>query len=125
MSWAALADATQLLLGNAHSKPLTLAHWRTLGVLVGCGSLPRLETLGIVGDDNGDEGVVSLADGLRRGGLPSLRYLALINAQIGPQGGTALAPTLTKRALPSLKGLVLAGTSIGDEGVASLVAQPT
>ena len=154
MSCAALADATQLLLGaNYDNLPLTLAHWRTLGMLVGCGSLPKLQLLDIITDNNGDEGVASLADGLRRGRLPSLRRLALFNAQIGPQGATALAPALTKRALPSLKSLSLhnnplgdAGlaallpalrqlpplrslrlinTNIGDEGVASLVAQPT
>jgi len=153
MSCAALADAVYLELGRHSNKPLTLAHWRTLGMLVGCGSLPRLEGLAIFRDDNGDEGVVSLADGLRRGRLPSLRALVLDNIQIGPQAATALAPALTKRALPSLNGLGLSGsplgnaglaallhalrqlpplkmfglsgTSIGDEGVASLVAQPT
>ena len=61
-------------------------------MLVGCGSLPRLENLGIIGDDNGGEGVVSLADGLRRGRLPSLQILLLIDAQLGPPGATALAP---------------------------------
>ncbi len=153
MSCAALADATGLVLGDECDKPLTLAHWRTLGMLVGCGSLPRLRDLGIIGDENGGEGVVSLADGLRRGRLPSLQGLALANAHIGPQGATTLAPALTKRALPSLerlalydnplgdaglaallpalrrlpplKELHLVDTSIGDEGVASLVAQPT
>ena len=153
MSCAALADATQLLLGNKQYKPLTLAHWRTLGMLVGCGSLPKVVNLAIFTDDNGDEGVASLADGLRRGRLPSLQLLFLNDAQIGPQGATALAPALTKRALPSLdwlglngnplgdaglaallpalrrlpalKWLLLDQTSIGDEGVASLVAQPT
>ena len=89
LSCAALADATTLLLG-AYNKPLTLAHWRTLGMLVGCGSLPKLQLLGIVRDNNGDEGVASLADGLRRGRLPSLRVLGLSSAQIGPQGATAL-----------------------------------
>jgi len=153
MSCAALADAVYLELGRHSNKPLTLAHWRTLGMLVGCGSLPRLEGLAIFRDDNGDEGVVSLADGLRRGRLPSLQVLSLWDAQIGPQGATALASALTKRALPSLEFLSLGGnplgdaglaallpalrqlpslkmlyleqTNIGDEGVASLVAQPT
>ena len=89
-------------------------------MLVGCGSLPRLETLGIVSDDNGDEGVVSLADGLRRGRLPSLRVLGLSSAQIGPQGATALASALTKRALPSLNNLNLGNNQIGDAGLAAL-----
>ena len=100
LSCAALADATELGLGLTFNRPLTLAHWRTLGMLVGCGSLPRLGRLGVFGADNGDEGVTALADGLRRGRLPSLQILRLTNAQIGPQGATALAPALTKRALP-------------------------
>ena len=114
MSCAALADATMLELGAHFNEPLTLAHWRTLGMLVGCGSLPRLQVLVIVRDDNGGEGVVSLADGLRRGRLPSLHILTLAFAQIGPQGATALAPALTKRALPSLERLDLFGSPLGD-----------
>ena len=102
MSLAQLRDHHELFLGDFYDRPITLAHWRTLGMLVGCGSLPRLAYLAILRDDNGDEGVVSLADGLRRGRLPSLQRLYLVDAQIGPQGATALAPTLTKRALPSL-----------------------
>ena len=39
MSCAALAAATELGAGANYDKPLTLAHWRTLGMLVGCGSL--------------------------------------------------------------------------------------
>ena len=153
ISCAALADAVELQLGLHFNQPLTLAHWRTLGMLVGCGSLPMLDTLVIIRDENGDEAMASLADGLRRGRLPSLHFLALVDTQIGPQGATALAPDLTKRALPSLEHLVLganplgdaglaallpalrrlpplkhldlAEINIGDEGVASLVAQPT
>ena len=99
-SCAQLRAATHLYLGAGWGKPLTLAHWRTLGTLARCGSLPALQGLFVIGSDNGDEGVALLADGLRRGSLPSLRVLALINAQIGPQGATALAPALTKRAVP-------------------------
>ena len=152
-SCAALADATWLRLGGHYGKPLSLARWRTLGMLVGCGSLPNLVRLRISNDNNSGEGVVSLADGLSRGRLPSLQLLALTKSQIGPQGAAALAPALTKRALPSLemlalddnplgdaglaallpglrqlptlKGLCLNKTNIGDEGVASLVAQRT
>ena len=120
MSCAALADAVDLELGAHFDKPLTLAHWRTLGMLVGCGSLPRLQMLDIVFDDNGDEGVVSLADGLRRGRLPSLQLLHLIDAQIGPQGATALAPALTKRALPSLEIFSIDDNQIGDAGLTAL-----
>ena len=42
-------------------------------MLVGCGSLPMLAKLAIIRDENGDEAMTSLADGLRRGRLPSLR----------------------------------------------------
>ena len=121
MSCAALADATELWLGYGYDKPLTLAHWRTLGMLVGCGSLPRLVTLDIFDDDNGDEGVALLADGLRRGRLPSLQVLDLGSTEIGPYGATALARALTKRALPSLKILSLASNSLGDAGLAALL----
>ena len=117
---AALADAEVLELGAHFSKPLTLAHWRTLGMVVGCGSLPRLRVLSIDGSDSGDEGVALLADGLRRDSLPSLRVLALRDAQIGPQGATALAPALTKRALPSLVHLSLNSNQIGDAGLTAL-----
>ena len=123
MSCAALAAATELGLGAhpAINKPLTLAHWRTLGMLVGCGSLPELRVLGVVGDENGGEGVVSLADGLRRGRLPSLHSLFLGDVQIGPQGASALAPALTKRALPSLGRLNLDFNPLGDAGLAALL----
>ena len=90
-------------------------------MMVGCGSLPALERLGIFIDDNGDEGVASLADGLRRGRLPSLRRLSLVYAQIGPQGATALASALTKRALPSLEIFNLYGNPLGDAGLAALL----
>ena len=89
-------------------------------MLVGCGSLPKLERLVIWIDNNGDENVVSLADGLRRGRLPSLRRLWLSNTQVGPQGATALATALTKRALPSLERLQLYDNQIGDAELAAL-----
>lgn len=153
MSCAQLADATSLHLGYHWGISLSLAHWETLGMLLDCGSLPNLEKLDIMGDQNGGKGVVSLADGLRRGRPPSLRFLALNYAQIGPEGVAALVPALTERALPSLEELHLASNPLGDEemtallpalrqlpklktldlsytrirdaGVASLVAQPT
>ena len=70
-----LRAATGLTLGAVYGRPLTLAHWRTLGTLAGCGSLPMLSMLDIDGTDNGDEGVALLADGLRRGRLPLLLEL--------------------------------------------------
>ena len=119
MSCAQLRAATQLNLGAVFSRPLTLAHWRTLGTLARCGSLPQLERLYILGSDSGDEGVARLADGLRRGSLPSLRDLNLYPL-IGPQGATALAPALTKRAVPSLKNLHLVGNQMGGAGLTAL-----
>ena len=98
-----LADETLLMLGDEYDKPLTLTHWQTLRMLVGCGSLPRLVRLTIDTDDNGDEGVASLADGLRRGRLPSLFTLGLFNTQIGPQGATALASAATFDATTAIK----------------------
>ena len=80
-SCAQLRDATVLLSGASYDKPITLTHWRTLGTLARCGSLPMLRVLVIEGSDDGDEGVALLADGLRRGRLPSLRSLVL-RAQI-------------------------------------------
>ena len=64
-SCAQLRATTDLYLGAFYSRPLTLAHWRTLGTLARCGSLPALQGLFVIGSDNGDEGVASLADGLR------------------------------------------------------------
>ena len=46
-SCAQLRAATYLYLGAAFGKSLTLAHWRTLGTLARCGSLPRLQDLGV------------------------------------------------------------------------------
>ena len=119
-SCAQLRDAAELNLGAFLNRPLTLAHWRTLGTLARCGSLPRLDMLAINGSDDGDEGVALLADGLRRGRLPSLRCLTLTDAQIGPQGATALAPALTKRALPSLEILNLGDNLLGGAGLTAL-----
>ena len=118
-SCAALADAEVLNLGIFH-KYLTPAHWRTLGMLVGRGSLPNLKSL-LITDDNNDQDVASLADGLLRGRLPSLQDLSFYKSRIGPQGATALAPALTKRALPSITRLSLCGNPLGDVGVAALL----
>jgi len=82
-SCAQLRATTDLRLRATYSKPLTLAHWRTLGTLARCGSLPMLQKLDIRRSVIGDEGVALLADGLRRGRLPSLRDLRLVFAKIG------------------------------------------
>ena len=115
-----LRDAPALFLGQTYNRPLTLAHWKTIGHLIGCRALPRLEGLCIRGTDNGEEGVALLAAGLRRGGMPSLTRLVLAKAQIGEQGAAALATGLTKRALPALEMLYLSLNQIGDAGLAAL-----
>jgi hypothetical protein len=117
---AQLRDASRLVLGARWNKVLNPAHWRTLGTLARCGSLPELKDLDIFDSDIGDEGVGLLAAGLRRGGLPSLEILGLYAAHIGPQGATALAPALNKRALPLLESLSLGCNEIGDAGMTAL-----
>ena len=120
LSLMQLREMVDLDLGQTYSRPLTLAHWRTLGHLIGCRALPGLMVLVIDGADNGDEGLALLAAGLHRGGLPSLTRLALYNTQIGEQGAADLATGLTKRALPALKRLSLGRNQIGDAGLAAL-----
>ena len=80
MSCAGLRGTSWLDLGAGWSRPLTLAHWRTLGTLARCGSLPRLQSLCIAGGHGFAEGVALLADGLRRGRLRSLKRLSLAEA---------------------------------------------
>ena len=151
MSIAQLRDAAELTLGG-HGRPLTLAHCRALGTLIGCGSLPMLEELEVEGSVGGGDGIALLTMGLRRGGLPSLCYLRLSSSQIGDQAASALATALTRRAvptltalfldknqigdvglmalapalrqLPTLRDLSLLGNQIGDQGLAALIAQP-
>ena len=117
-----LRDATYLFLGSQSQRPLTLAHWRTLGDLARGASLQNLRWISLEGSDNGDEGVALLGAGLResRRGLPCLCHLSLENAHIGPQGAAALATGLTERAVPSLTILSLCDNQIGDAGLAAL-----
>ena len=129
---SSLRSATALRLGCSYEAPLTLAHWRTLGHLLGSRSLPLLEQLDIHeqgrGDPtgmieelyDGDECVALLAAGLCRGGLPSLKYLRLAHTQIGPSGSFALAPALCRSVLPSLEELNLCNNKIDDAGLAAL-----
>ena len=116
-----LCDADSLELGSSYDRPLTLAHGRMLGTLIGCGSLPMLESLDIEGDDCGGKGVVLLAAGLRRCGLPSLCNLRFAGSQIGDQAAAALAVTLTIRAVPALLSIHLDDNQIGDVGMLALV----
>ena len=120
LSITQLRDANNLELGSGHDKPLTLTHWRALGTLIGCGSLPMLEELEVQGSDGAGGGIAALAAGLRRGGLPSLCYLRLSSSQIGDQAASALASALTKRAVPTLTALFLDGNQIGDPGLLAL-----
>jgi len=121
LSIAQLRDANKIELGSGHGRPLTIAHWRALGTLIGCGSLPMLEELEVEGSDGGGGGIASLAAGLRRGGLPSLCFLRLSSSQIGDQAASALASALTKRAVPTLTALFLDENHIGDPGLLALV----
>ena len=107
-------------LGSGYGRPLTLAHWRTFGTLVGCGSLPILKWLYVAGSDRGDEVLALLAAGLRHGGLPLLFSLRLMSSQIGDQGASALASALTTRAVPRLSILFLSRNKIGDSGLLAL-----
>ena len=120
MSCTQLGDAESLRFGRSLRRPLTLAHWRTLGNLVRCGSLPNLVELHVRGCDCGDEGVRLLAEGLRRGSLPSLKYLGFFDVGMGPQGASKLCGALTGRSAPSLLGLSLTRNPLGDAGVAAV-----
>ena len=115
-----LRAASSLELGSAYGMPLTLAHWRALGTLVGCGSLPMLNCLDIYGDEGGGEGVALLAAGLHRGDLPSLSQLHLVQSEIGDQAAAALASALTKRAVPALQSIHLYLNQIEDMGMLAL-----
>ena len=120
MNCTQLGDAESLRFGRSLRRPLTLAHWRTLGNLVRCGSLPNLVELHVRGCDCGDEGVRLLAEGLRRGSLPSLKYLGFFDVGMGPQGASKLCGALTGRSAPSLLGLSLTRNPLGDAGVAAV-----
>jgi hypothetical protein len=119
LRFAQLHDIKLLEVGIRCGRFVTLTHWKTLGKLASYCSLPNLQHLCIDGcRDNANEGVASLAAGLRRGALPSLQRLSLADAQIGPLGASALAPALTT--LPSLDVVRLARNPIGDDGLAPL-----
>ena len=109
--------------GSGHRRPLTLAHWRALGTLIRCCSLPRLKVIHIccsIYDECGDEGVHMLAAALHHGVLPSLQMLALQSSQIGDEAAAVLASALTERALPSIQMLQLSDNQIGDVGLVAL-----
>ena len=68
---------------------------RTLGLLLGLGSLPLAETLDLASDGVGDEGMIALCEGLGWGAAPCLSLVVVNN--IGPQGAAALAPVVPAR----------------------------
>ena len=117
-SLALLRDDPEVL--ELVSLPIALANWRTLGMLVGCGTLWTLVQLDIRDSDYGDEGVAALAAGVRRAALPRLKDLSLDAVHIGPQGASAIAGFLTKEVLPSLEFLSLDGNHLGDAGLTAL-----
>ena len=87
---------------------------------LGVGALPAVTCLQIFGMQVGDAGASALAAALGRGALPRLKILYLTNAAIGDAGFMALAPALRRR--PALEQLDLGGNPFGDEGLAALVA---
>ena len=112
-----LRGADNLDLGHYYQRPLTLAYWRTIGNLIGCGSLPMLEYFSVDGADACDEGVVLLAAGLSRG-RPSLLHLGLTGLELGDQAASALASALLM--MPTIQELHLQDNHIGDSGLLAL-----
>mmetsp|Transcript_11852 Transcript_11852/g.24071 ORF Transcript_11852/g.24071 Transcript_11852/m.24071 type:complete len:303 (+) Transcript_11852:57-965(+) len=122
-SCADLRDAEQLLLGDFHGRPLSPAHWRTLGNLVARQCLRRLGTLVVieeVDNGNGDEGMSLFSAGLQLGCLPSLTRLGVSSCALGPLGASALAAALSRRAVPVLQILRFGRSRIGDAGMVTL-----
>ena len=67
-------------------RGLTVAHMRTLGMLLGSGAMPFVEVLLIGRNRFGDDGLRALCDGLGCGVVPRLKYLDLANLGLGPEG---------------------------------------
>ena len=104
---------------NISEEKLTLAQWKGLGTLIGCGSLPMIATLDITLAGCGDEEILLLAEGISR--LPSLTRLSLAMSRVGDRAAAALAAALTKRPMPALRELQLSDSQIGDPGLLALV----
>ena len=87
------------------------------------GGMLRLATLDLGNNPLiGDEGVQTLARGLRGRSLPSLHELALDETGMGDKGAVALAGALCSDSLFSLKNLFLNRNKIGDAGLVALAA---
>ena len=124
-SWTRVGTATHLNCSTGcgpRAVALSLAGWRMLGTLARRGVLQRLQVLYIWGNNQGDDGVESLAAGLRLGGLPSLETLVLVMLDMGPRGAAALAAALTRWTVPSLRIVNFRYNRIGDAGLKALAA---
>ena len=92
------------------------------------GAMPRLDRLGLVDAGIGDAGLASLAPALRR--RPALETLVLIGNPLGDEGLAALVPPPPPAGTPpppagglkKLEVLDLEGTQVSDAGCATLAA---
>jgi hypothetical protein len=100
-----------------------------LAAALGRGAMPRLKRLWLINVAIGDAGLVALAPALRR--LPALESLGLLDNPFGDEGLAALvapppppagAPPPPAGGLTKLKELYLSSTQITDAGCAALAA---
>ena len=116
-SCAHLREAESLTMAN---YGLAADHMATLGMLLSCGSLPRLLRLYLGENGFGDEGVQALLEGMGRDAAPLLHTLYLTDNQLGPRGAEALAAALGRGAMRKLRTLSFGSNPIGNQGVATL-----
>eukprot|EP00964_Phaeocystis_antarctica_P108398 scaffold73003_cov64-Phaeocystis_antarctica.AAC.4 len=125
LSAGALPAVTWLKLGHMHVGD---AGASALAAALGRGALPRLEILTLYSTAIGDGGLVALAPALQR--LPALETLELVGNPLGDEGIAALvappppagAPPPPTGGLTKLKKLFLSETQITDAGCAALAA---
>ena len=72
------------------NKGLTDDDCKVIGYLIASGSMAKLETLGLGGNQIGDAGMSALAGAIASGSLGGLKQLWLQNNQIGDDGMAAL-----------------------------------
>ena len=121
----ALPAVTVLTIGNMHMGD---AGAEALAAALGRGALPRLKFLNLYSCGIGDAGLVALAPALRR--LPGLNSLDLMSNPLGDEGVAALvaspplagAPPPPTEVLTKLMVLYLSSTQITDAGCAALAA---